>query len=96
MSEWLVQIFAVSDASAQELITGLLGGFDDVLASAATDGPDHFVVAECIDPMRARSVLRLVTSIDVKAAVVHTSNGTVEPLKLRQPLKLMENARARG
>ena len=82
MNEWLIQIFAVSDASAQELITGLLGGFDDVVASAATDGPDHFVVTECVDPMRARSVLRMVTSVDVRAAVVQTSNGSVEPLKM--------------
>lgn len=80
VSEWLVQIFAVSDSSAQELITGLLGGFDDVVASRATNGSDHFVVTECGDPMRARSVFRVVTSIDVKAAVVHTSNGPTEPL----------------
>jgi hypothetical protein len=90
MSEWLIQIFAVSDALAQELIVGLLDGFDDVAASAATDGPDHFVVTECVDPMRARSVLRMVTSVDVKAAVVHTSNGPVEPLKV------LENVRARA
>jgi hypothetical protein len=90
MNEWLIQIFAVSDASAQELITGLLGGFDDVVASAATDGPDHFVVTECVDPMRARSVVRMVMSVDVKAAVVHTSNDPIEPLKV------LENARARA
>ena len=80
MNEWLIQVFAVSDASAQELITGLLGGFDDVVASTASSGPDHYVVTECVDPMRARSVFRIVTSIDVKAAVVHTSNGPIEPL----------------
>ncbi len=80
MNDWLVQIFAVSDASAQELITGLLGGFGDVVASTATNGRDHFVVTECGDSVRARSVFRVVTSIDVKAAVVHTSNGPIEPL----------------
>lgn len=80
MNEWLIQIFAVSDASAQKLIAGLLGGFDDVVATASTSGPDHFVVTECMDPMRARSVFRIVTSIDVKAAVVHTSNGPIEPI----------------
>jgi|EndMetStandDraft_3_1072993.scaffolds.fasta_scaffold1779359_2 hypothetical protein len=80
MNDWLTQIFAVSDASAQELITGLLGGFDDVVASAATNGPDRFVVTECVDPMRARSVFRIVTSVDVNAAVVHTSGGPIEPL----------------
>jgi hypothetical protein len=78
MNEWLIQIFAVSDASAQELITGLLGGFDDVAASAATNGPDHFVIAECADPMRARAVFRLLTSVDVHASVVHTSSSAVE------------------
>ncbi|HUS20842.1 MAG TPA: hypothetical protein VMZ66_02380 [Aeromicrobium sp.] len=78
MNEWLIQIFAVSDASAQELITGLLGGFDDVAARAATNGPDHFVVTECGDPMRARAVFRLLTSVDVHASVVHTSNGSIE------------------
>lgn len=90
MTEWLIQIFAVSDASAQELITGLLGGFDDVVASAATNGPDHFVVAECLDPMRARSVVRIVTSVDVNAAIVHTSNGPIDPLKV------LDNDRARA
>ena len=80
MNEWLVQIFAVSDSSAQELITGLLGGFDDVVASTSTSGSDHFVVTECGDPMRARSVFRVVTSVDVNAAVVHTSNGPIDPL----------------
>lgn len=81
MNEWLIQIFAVSDASAKELIAGLLGGFDDVVVSAASNGPDHFVVTECVDPMRARSISRFVTSVDVKAAIVHTSNGPIEPLK---------------
>ena len=78
MSEWLIQIFAVSDALAQELIVGLLGGFDDVVVSAATNGSDHFVVAECGDSMRARAVFRIVTSVDVHASVVHTSNGSIE------------------
>lgn len=80
MSEWLSQVFAVSDASAQELIAGLLGGFDAVVVSAATRGPDHFVVTECVDPIQARSVHRLVTSVDVKASVVRTSNGPIGPL----------------
>lgn len=78
MSEWLTQIFAVTDASAQELIVGLLGGFDDVVVSAATNGSDHFVVTECGDSMRAGAVARIVTSVDVRASVVHTSNGSVE------------------
>jgi len=78
MSEWLIQIFAVSDALAQELIMGLLGGFDDVVVSAATNGSDHFVVTECGDAMRARAVFWTVTAVDVHASVVHTSNGSVE------------------
>jgi hypothetical protein len=78
MSEWLTQIFAVSDALAQELIVGLLGGFDDVAVSASTNGSNHFVVTECGDPMRARAVSRIVMSVDVHASVVHTSNGSVE------------------
>jgi len=78
MSDWLIQIFAVSDASAQELLVGLLGGFDDVVASAATNGSDHFVVTESSDPLRARAVSRVVTSVDVHASVVHTSNGAGE------------------
>ena len=78
MSEWLIQIFAVSDASAQELIVGLLGGFDDVVVSAATNGSGHFVVTESGDPLRARAVSRIVTAVDLHASVVHTSNGSVE------------------
>ena len=78
MGDWLIQTFAVSDALAQELIVGLLGGFDDVVVSAATNGSDHFVVTECADPVRARAVFRILTSVDVHASVVHTSNSSVE------------------
>jgi hypothetical protein len=78
MGDWLIQTFAVSDALAQELIVGLLGGFDDVVVSAATNGSDHFVVTECGDPARARAVFRILTSVDVHASVVHTSNSSVE------------------
>lgn len=78
MSEWLIQIFAVSDTLAQELIVGLLAGFDDVVVSAATNGSAYFVVTECGDSMRARAVFRTVTAVDVHASVVHTSNGPVE------------------
>ena len=85
MGEWLIQTFAVSDALAQELIVGLLGGFDDVVVSAATHGSDHFVVTECGDSMRARAVLRTVTSVDVHASVVQTSNGSVEQSLSAQP-----------
>jgi len=85
MNDWVIQIFAVSDASAQELITGLLGGFDDVVVSAATSGPNHFVVTECVDPTQASSVIRLVTSIDIKATIVHTSNGPRERVKANDP-----------
>lgn len=80
MNERLIQIFAVSDAAAQQLITGLLGGFDDIEVSATSNGPDYFVVTECVDPVRARSVSRVVTSVDVKAAIVHTSNGSATSL----------------
>ena len=77
MNRWIVQIYDVSDDYAQELIVGLLSGVDDLIVESAASGPDRFVIVECVDPAQARSVGRLITSIDFDARMVHSANSGV-------------------
>jgi hypothetical protein len=76
----LVQIFEVSDVRAQELIVGLLSRVSDLAVTAASHGPDHLVNTACIDDGQARSVFRLVTSIDFDARLVHATGGATRRL----------------
>ncbi|MFL6089146.1 MAG: hypothetical protein ACJ71Z_03290 [Aeromicrobium sp.] len=73
---WVVQIFAISDARAEELIVGLLAGVKDIVVERATSGSDHFVITECADSAQARSIARIVTSIDFNARLLHTTCGS--------------------
>lgn len=79
MTSWVVQIFALSDARAEELISGLLAGIADIVVESAHSGSDRFIVIESADPVQAQSVLRIVTSIDFRARLVHTSSAPAEP-----------------
>ena len=76
----VVQVFAVTDAHAQELIVGLLSGIADMTVRAASNGPEHLVTTTCTDDVQATSVFRLVTAIDFDARLLH---ATVPP---RSPL----------
>ncbi len=76
MTPWVVQIFAISDARAEELIVGLLAGVKDVVVERATSGSDRFIIAECADWVQARSIGRIVTSIDFDARLIHTTSGS--------------------
>lgn len=80
MTPWLVQIFAVSDVHAQELIIGLLTGVSDLTVTAAAHGPDLLVNTACVDEGQARSVFRLVTSVDFDARLVYASEGPTRRL----------------
>ena len=80
MSNAFVQVFAVTDPRAQELIVGLLRGIRDVAVEAANCGPDRFVITECDDAAQAHSIRRIVTSIDYDARLAQTSLGPAEPL----------------
>ncbi|HUP99913.1 MAG TPA: hypothetical protein VM093_05575 [Aeromicrobium sp.] len=80
MSNAFVQIFAVTDARAQELIVGLLRGIRDVAVEAASCGSDCFVITECADAFQAHFIRRIVTSIDFDAKLAQTSLGPAEPM----------------
>jgi hypothetical protein len=81
MSPSLLQVFAVSDTHAQELIVGLLGGISDLDVHAERRGPSRLVTVACGDAAQARWVRRLVESIDFDAHLVHSSHWTPpEPL----------------
>lgn len=73
--DWLIQIYDVSDDASQELIAGLLAGIDGLTVETPSSGTHHFVVVECSDSLQARSVFRLVKSIDFEARLLHTANG---------------------
>ena len=78
---WLVQIYEVTDDASQELIAGLLSGIDGLTVESPMSGSRRFVVVECTDSMQARSVFKLVHSIDFDARLLHTatSAAVVEP-----------------
>jgi hypothetical protein len=80
MTPSLVQIFEVSDVRAQELIVGLLRRVSDLMVTAASHGPDLLVNTACVDEGQARSVFRLVTSIDFDARLVHATAGPTQRL----------------
>jgi hypothetical protein len=78
MNHWLMQVYALSDDHAAELILGLLSGIDDLVVQSSMYGTDHFLVVECVDQVQARSVRRLVTAIDFNAKLVHSESRRVE------------------
>jgi hypothetical protein len=71
---WLLQIYRMSDATAQTLTTGLLAGIDDLAVESVTDGLDYYVIVESTDDDRAASVTALIMAVDHGASLVHTSS----------------------
>jgi hypothetical protein len=79
MTPWIVQVFAISDVRAEELIVGLLSGIKGVVVQGAASGPERFLVTESADVFQAESVRRIVMSIDFDARLLHTTSGPREP-----------------
>jgi hypothetical protein len=73
MAEWQLQIYLVSNHTAQELIAGLLAGNDRLVVDAVSSDFDHFVVVECAGRREAFEVRRLVQAIDPDVRLIHTS-----------------------
>jgi hypothetical protein len=80
MDHWPVQIYAVSDDHAQELIVGLLRGVGDLTVESATNGSDRFVVVESLDRRQAYLVRRMITAIDFEATLVRGDVGSAEAI----------------
>lgn len=73
MAEWRLQIYLVSDRTAQELIAGLLAGIDSLAVEVASSDFDDFVVVESASSREAYEVRRLVEAIDPGVRLIHTS-----------------------
>ncbi|MFL6089857.1 MAG: hypothetical protein ACJ71Z_06935 [Aeromicrobium sp.] len=69
---WLLQIYRLSDATAQAITAGVLAGIDSLAVEAASDGSTHYVVIEATDSLQAAAVRNLITSIDPGAMLAHT------------------------
>lgn len=72
-ADWLVQIYELTDTHAQDLVAGLLAGVDDLTVNAGPNGPDHFATVVLRDASKAQSVYQLVTSVDPRAVLIHSS-----------------------
>ena len=75
MATPVVQMYDMSDAETQERVLGMLQDHADVTARLESSGPDHYIVVECDDPDRVRSIFTIVTSADPGATLIHTTNG---------------------
>lgn len=71
--DWLVQIYELTNGNAQDLVAGLLAGVDDLTVNAGPNGQGHFVTVVLRDASKAQSVYRLVTSVDPRAVLIHSS-----------------------
>lgn len=80
MADWRLQVYRVSDATAQELVAALLAGMDTLVVEAVSSDFDHFVVIESDGHSQAEGVARLLRSIDPGVRLIHTSTApTSEP-----------------
>lgn len=70
---WLLQIFRLSDAAAQELTAALLAGLDDIAVESTATDHDHYVIVESTDDNRAFAVAALIRAVDPAARLTHTS-----------------------
>ena len=74
-SSWIVQIFSVSSAAMQQRISRMLSIATDLHVEEVTSGPNFYVVTECSDPGRARSLVAFVTVVDPGAYLEHQIDG---------------------
>ena len=82
---WVVQIYEMADADAQNMVGGILSGIDGLTVELAVSGPDRFLIVDCSTAVQAVSVHRFVTAVDPNAVVIHTSTGS-EPTGSEKPL----------
>lgn len=87
MASPVVQVYDMTDVGAQEFVLGLLQDWEGVHARPAFNGPDQYVVIECEDSTRTRSIFTMVTSVDHGATLIHATNGPA-PRFDERPLEL--------
>ena len=81
-SNWMVQIFEMSDDYAQRVVGGLLSGVNGITVELAFRGPDRFLEVDCESAAQAIAVQRFVTAVDPHAVVIRTSTKAREPSEL--------------
>ena len=74
---YLLQIFEMSDEHAHELVSSLLSGLGDISVHPAQSGPDHLLTCVLQDTSRAQALYRLITSVDSRALLIHSSTEPV-------------------
>lgn len=79
-SNWMVQIFEMTDEDAQHIVGGLLSGIEGITVELAFRGPDRFLVVDCGSAAQAIAVHRFVVAIDPRAVVIQTSIKPREPV----------------
>lgn len=78
--DWLVQIYAVSDAVAQAKLLGHLASVPNLTVEATSSGRDSFLIIECSGDEQAWSVHQFVVSSDPGATLLHTSQAATVSL----------------
>lgn len=74
-SDWLLQIFEVSDESAQQRIIDMLFGAPKIAVHCASRDSQHYVFIDGQDEHCSHLAHELVMCADPDALLVHTSEG---------------------
>jgi hypothetical protein len=82
-SNWIVEIYAMADEVAQNIVGAGLRGVEGLTVEPAVSGPDRFLIVDCSSHAQAVSVRRFVTTLDPSAMVIHTSTASGRPVDLR-------------
>lgn len=91
MDSWLLQIFAVADAIAQQEVVDIVCGAPGLAVHAVSDGDDHYVFIDCPDRHQATLVRELVICTDFNAVLIHTSLSRTGPVIERNARRAAES-----
>ena len=61
---WLLQVYEMTDESAQESVAGLLSGLSGFTVDTPTCERGSYVIVDCLDATQALTVYELVMAID--------------------------------
>ena len=79
---WLIQVYEMSDQSAQESALSVLSDMPGLTVDARSCERGNFLIVECADDTQAMAVYELVVMTDPHAELAHsaTSGSGVEAL----------------
>jgi hypothetical protein len=73
-SGWIVSLFRVSDFGVQQLILGLLGNVDELVAVGCVIGCDPHIAVETMEAGQATASCQFIVAIDPHAVLLDTAN----------------------